>query len=231
MNKRFIFAFILMLPLAAQAKCYSVEKLENAYPSNVSFGDVPVPIELLDGLLIINQRIDIESGISTMLVLCDDSDPNAFATRKGRENVVGITAGMIKLLGDDWHAYAAVIGHENAHLVKNHIGKQQQREGMLTLGRLILKSTLPSVGVLTPTIVDYGVAGFGATYSKKEELEADNFGMKFAYCAGFSADGALAFHSKMDSKSSFFSSHPSSKLRIARLRSDIAAQERNPACR
>ena len=223
---------MLMLPLATQASCYSVVMLENAYASNVSFGGVTIPTESLRGLLIINARIDAESGISTTLLLCDESVPNAFAGHKDGRNVVGITVGMVKLLGNDWHAYAAIIGHENAHLVKNHGSKRQQREGVLALGQVILKSSLPqSAGVLAPTIVEYGIAGFSATYSQNEESEADKLGMEFAHCAGFSADSALSVHRKLDSESGFFATHPSSKLRIVRLRVAIIAQQRNPDCR
>lgn len=224
--------FTLMLPLTSGANCYSVATLENVYASGVSMGGVTIPTESFSGLRIINERIDAKSGISTTLVLCDDSMPNAFATRNRGRNVVGITVGMMKLLGNDWHAYAAIVGHENAHLVKNHGRKRQKREGVLALGRAILQSTLPQgAGVLAPTIVDYGIVGLSARYSQKEELEADQVGMELAYCAGFSAEGALSVHRKLDSKSSFFSSHPSSKNRIARLRVAISAQKRNPACR
>ncbi len=227
-----MFAFMFMLPLATQASCYPVATLENTYASNVSLGGMTIPTESLRGLLIINERIDAESGVSTTLMLCDESIPNAFAGQENGQNIVGLTVGMMKLLGNDWHAYAAAIGHENAHLVKNHGTKRQQREVVLALGQVILQSSLPqSAGVLVPTIIEYGITGFSATYSQKEESEADQLGMEFAHCAGFSADGALSVHRKLDSKSGFFDSHPSSKLRIARLRVAIIAQQRNPDCR
>ncbi len=237
MMKRF-FPILLLLPLAAQGNCeklWDVAELAKIRAEQVTLKSggqdgVKIPTRWFQGLNIIRQKIDAQSGISTTAYLCDAREPNAFAWREGGQNFVALTVGMYDLIGDDWHAYAALVGHENTHLVKNHGRKRQKREIALTLGQMALGSILAR-NEITDQLTSLAASAFGASYSRDEEREADQYGMIYAHCAGFSPQGAIRLHKKLDSSSNFLSSHPSSKSRISALQSAIAEQTRAPKCR
>ena len=214
-------------PLAAQENCYELKSNASATSFNTPpRGRLPVSAEMIYGLRIVSERIDDASGINTTLVLCNDREPNAFAIA-GEKNIVGITVGMLKLLGNDWHAYAALLGHENAHLIKGHGDKRQKREIGLGVVQILTRTMAPEVS----QIMSYPLAGYRSTYSQEEELESDKLGMKYAHCAGFASDGGIRVHRKLNSNSRFFATHPSSRYRINRLRTAIRIQQRNPDCR
>lgn len=221
-----IHALLFVPPLAADDDCYEIKsRAKVASIGTLPLARVPVSAEMLDGLRIVSERIDAASGITTTLVLCDDREANAFAMR-GEKNIIGISLDLLELLGNDWHAYAAVIGHENAHIVKGHGDKRQKREIGLILGQVLADAMAPEVGQIMP----YPIAGYRSAYSQEEELESDKLGMKYADCAGFATDGGIRVHRKLKSNRSFFASHPSSRYRISRLRTAIRMQQRNPAC-
>ena len=227
---RLLAATLLLLfasPLAAQGNCYELKSNASATSfSTPPRGRLPVSAEMIYGLRIVSERIDDASGINTTLVLCNDGEPNAFAIA-GEKNIVGISVGMVKLLGDDWHAYAAVLGHENAHLVKGHSGKRRKREIGLGIVQTLTNVMAPEAS----QILSYPIAGYRSTYSQEQELESDKLGMKYAHCAGFAGDGGIRVHGKLKSNGRFFASHPSSRYRIDRLRTAIRIQQRNPDCR
>ena len=118
--------------------------------------------------------------------------------------------------------------------MKNHGGKRQKREAGLALGQKLLAPILAQNGGVSGGIVSditaLGISAIGASYSRDEEREADKYGMRYAYCAGFSPEGAIRLHRKLDSASNFLSSHPSSRQRIATLHSAISVQKHTPDC-
>ncbi|MGR3914409.1 MAG: M48 family metalloprotease [Gammaproteobacteria bacterium] len=185
-----------------------------------------IPRDWLRALRITAARLDAAAGISTSLYLCDARAPNAFAWREGGANNVAVTLGMRTLIGNDWHAFAALLGHENAHLVKNHGARRQQRALGLALGESILKTLLSDGGappaVFGIDLLGAGAAVIGASYSREEEHEADAVGMRYAHCAGFAVEGALTLHRKLGGASDFLSGHPSSAKRIRALRGELA---------
>lgn len=178
-----------------------------------------IPLNWFLGIDIVRRKIDAQSDISTTLYLCESRTPNAFATRERGRNIVAITTGMYRLLGDDWHAYAAIVGHENAHLVLNHQAQRVIR-GM-ALNAVAQHTGIPSIGI----------HAFDATFSRKEEYQSDDYGLRYALCAGFSPGGAIRMHKKLNSSSTFLHSHPSSKSRTRALQRAAKSHQRIPRCR
>ena len=228
----FCIALLACAPLA-HAQCKSlwpVEELAQFHAREIELrtkrGVVArIPRTWLRALRITAERIDAAAGISTTLYLCDARAPNAFAWREGGMNNIAVTLGMRTLIGNNWHAFAALLGHENAHLVKNHGARRQQRARGLALGESILKTLLSDGGappaVFGIDLLGAGAAVIGASYSREEEHEADAVGMRYAHCAGFAASGALTLHRKLGGASDFLSGHPSSAKRIRVLRGEL----------
>lgn len=178
-----------------------------------------IPVEWFRGMDIVRKKIDRQSGISTTLYLCQADEPNAFAWRQWGRQMTAVTTGMYFLLGNDWHAYAAIVGHENAHLVLNHMLQRQVRGAALTA--LTNATGIPAIGA----------EAFGATFNRDEEFAADKYGLHYALCAGFSPGGAIRLHDKLDSVSHFLHGHPSSKSRIRALQFAAKSHALTRKCR
>ncbi len=177
-----------------------------------------VPLEWFQGIDIVRRKIDEQSGITTTLYLCDSSEPNAYADYSRGRKITAITTGMYRLLGNDWQAYAALIGHENAHHVLQHMVKRMTRG--VAFAAITSAAKIP----------DLGTRAITATFSRTEESDADIRGLRYALCAGFSVSGALRLHEKLNSASSFLHAHPSSKSRIKILQQTAKAHGRNRNC-
>lgn len=78
----------------------------------------------------VKNRIErVVPGVYADLLITTPKEPNAFASPAddGRP-VVGITLGMLDLVGLDSDAYAALLGHEFAHLSLHHSATRAKRE-------------------------------------------------------------------------------------------------------
>ncbi len=77
-------------------------------------------------MFLAHTRISRTANVQSELYIAAGDEPNAFAgpDATGR-NIMGINVGMVKLVGADASVYAALIGHEAAHLAKGHgdVGK------------------------------------------------------------------------------------------------------------
>ncbi|HSA88971.1 MAG TPA: M48 family metalloprotease, partial [Burkholderiales bacterium] len=69
----------------------------------------------------VKARLEQAAGVRADLALVEGNRPNAFSTPTSKAGpLVGLNLGMVELLGDDGDAYAAVLGHEYAHLTLRH---------------------------------------------------------------------------------------------------------------
>lgn len=177
----------------------------------------------------IKQRIDRVSGIEPLFLLCADPEPNAFATIVQGQDIVAITLGMKTLLAEDWDAYAAVLGHESAHLTLGHHRQAQTRElivGIVQMfGSLALESLIQSGGGGAGWGTDLTALGgklVSSAYSRENESEADEEGIRYSMAAGYDPNGAIRLHQKLNARGSFLSSHPGSSKRIEDLKKIIA---------
>lgn len=150
---------------------------------------------------------------------------NAFALPGGK---IGIYTGILDLMENDAQI-AAVMGHEVAHVNFNHSGERYSQSTLaqagLTAAQLATSGSQYQGQIL-------GVLGAGASvgvilpFSRKHELEADRFGVRYMARAGYDPNEAIRFWEKMAASKKgappeFLSTHPSDATRIAQLKKEI----------
>ena len=213
----------ILLPSHAHAVCekmWDTAKLARAGGEKSVLESIST--SWFQGIDIVREKIDAQSGITTTLYLCEDHEPNALAWNSFGKNFTALTLGMHQIVGNNWHIYAALIGHENAHLVKNH-----------GVNRSIFNTVMQTAfdGSINIPGASLAIESIGASYSRTEEFEADKYGMLYAHCSGFSPEEVLHLQEKLNNGSHFLSSHPSSQSRIRRLSTAISIQKRRPKCK
>ena len=173
-------------------------------------------------------NVQRQAGITAELYIVkyDDNRRNAFALSKDGRNIVGITPEMLELIEDDLDAYAAIFGHEIAHIVKQHGVNRAGRKGFLEgvgtiVGVIIGARTGINPGRLGAEIID-------TAFSRDEEREADKLGFDYMVSAGFNPHGAVRAYEKMLAANKihpipFLSTHPGGEERIANYQKLIAA--------
>ncbi len=157
----------------------------------------------------------------------ESKDLNAFALPG---NKIGLYTGILDVMEND-DQIATVIGHEVAHVNYNHSGERYS-QSTLAQGGLSIAQVAVSGSQYQNQIL--GVLGAGASlgvilpFSRKHELEADRFGLRYMHRAGYRPDEAIRFWTKMSAQKQgggppeFLSTHPADATRIDQLRREIA---------
>jgi predicted Zn-dependent protease len=179
-----------------------------------------------------------------------DDTANAFAL-PGRK--IGVHTGLLKVAKNQ-DQLATVVGHEVGHVLAKH-GAERVSDQMATeLAVSGVGAVLGAVG--DPASPSHGLAmaalGVGAQgvvlkFSRTQESEADDFGLKLMAAAGFDPKESVPLWQNMAAASQgarppeFLSTHPNPETRIKDLQSRIPenqsisaqahAQGRNPRCR
>lgn len=156
-----------------------------------------------------------------------DSDQlNAFALPGGK---IGIYTGILDIMENDAQI-AAVLGHEVAHVNFNHSGERYSQAAATQVG---LSAASAAAGGSQTGAVALQALGLGAQvgvllpFSRKHELEADKFGVRYMHRAGYDANEAIRFWQKMAASKNgtppeFLSTHPADATRIAQLQREIS---------
>lgn len=150
---------------------------------------------------------------------------NAFALPGGK---IGFYTGILDLMENDAQI-AAVMGHEVAHVNFNHSG---ERYSQTAAAQTALGAGSAVVGGSQTGAAAMQALGLGAQvglllpFSRKHELEADKFGVRYMARAGYDPNEAVRFWEKMSAKKDgappeFLSTHPSDATRIAQLKREI----------
>lgn len=188
--------------------------------------------EALRAALAAARRVgDATPGARPQYLLVDDPSANAFALRQGLHGVIGIHAGMVELLGADEAAWAALIGHELAHLNLRHseqrVSRRNETGGLVAVASVLLTA----VGFpLTPIFAEFASSMAENGYSRDDERAADEAGIAAMQRAGYDPAGAVRFFEKLSSagqpeRFAFLGTHPDNDERIAAAR---AVAERAP---
>ena len=181
----------------------------------------------------IGQRI-VEASASPyrewQIVVLDSPQVNAFALPGG---YVGVYAGMLRVAGNDAQL-AAVLGHEVGHVNARHGAQRIVAENAvalaLRLGGTLLAlsdSEVPSdlVVALGGTAADLGLI---RPFSRGQELQADELGLRYMARAGHDPAEAIAFWQRMTTLErgrgtpGFLSTHPTGERRIEELERLVA---------
>jgi len=196
----------------------------------------------------IGQRLARQShraNLTWTFTVLDSPDVNAFALPGG---YVYITRGIMAYL-DSEAELAGVIGHEIGHVTARHGAQRatrQQTAGIGVLAATVLGAVLEAKGVSgagqVANQVSQGVAaGYIASYSREQELQADELGAEYLSRnrynpqnmvdvigalknqERFAADAAKAEGRAAPSGANWLSSHPSNDQRLAEI-NQIAAK-------
>jgi predicted Zn-dependent protease len=186
----------------------------------------PETERFLDDLV---QRLAAQSDrpdIPYRLTILNAPSVNAFALPSGR---VYVTRGLLALANDDAEI-AAVIAHEMAHVSEKHAIARADKEKQSALVSVVMKDLLRNPDGSAETQARSQVKL--ATFSRQQELDADQIGVRTIARAGYDPYGASRFLSSMSrqidirsaptgtpsraSAYDFLNTHPSTPERINR---------------
>lgn len=163
-------------------------------------------------------------GYSWEVNLVDNKEMNAWCMPGGK---IVVYTGLLPITQNE-DALAVVMGHEIAHALAHH-GQERVSQGMLQQGLgLGLSVAVANKPVETQQIIlqSYGVAsqvGGILPFSRKHELEADKFGLRYAALAGYDPRSAIDLWKRMGAAAGgqkppeILSTHPVEERRIAEL--------------
>ena len=156
--------------------------------------------------------------------LVNNTQANAWAMPGGK---VMVYTGILPITQTD-AGLAIVLAHEITHAVVGH-GKERMSQEMAAQGLGALGGAALGQNTQAGNIFN-SVYGVGAQYgvllrnSRKQELEADRFGLIFAAAAGYDPRVAIDFWTRMAQVGNgqkppvWLSSHPSDEQRIQKIR-------------
>lgn len=167
-------------------------------------------------------------GAGAELSILASDAVNAFAFYDGNQPTIAISQGMVRLLGEDDDAWAALIGHELAHLRLDHHRKQLERRQRTDATSSVAGAVLSALGLPFASLAADATATLASrAYSRDDEREADRTGVRYMQAAGFPADGAIRLQQYLlvaggSSGIQFLSTHPGGQERIDELKQLIA---------
>lgn len=155
--------------------------------------------------------------------LVDSKDVNAWAMPGGK---IVVYTGLLPVTQNE-AALAVVLGHEITHALAHHgnerMSQQMVAQGIGVAGG-ILTSNNPAVSNIFNTIYGPGAQiGVLLPNSRKQELEADRYGLIFTAMAGYNPREAIPLWERMKAMSNgqrppeFLSTHPAEDTRIEKL--------------
>lgn len=164
-------------------------------------------------------------GLPLNFKVYETTQVNAFACADGS---VRVYSGLMDLLSDD--EVLGVIGHEIGHVALKHSKKEMQNAYLTSAALDGLGSMSTSLASLSQSqLRAFGEAALNARYSKKQELQADDYGYEFLKAKGKNPIAMIKSFQKMlslqNSQSSatsssvnqLLSSHPDLETRINRI--------------
>lgn len=190
-------------------------------------GKVSAQINMADiqQMIRIKERVETAAGsLRTGLLLAEGNEPNGFSFVSHQGPIIAVNIGMINLIQQDSDAMAALIGHELAHLYLNHGRQRQGREENRMAASVTLSFALGMFGIPVPIeVTNMATTPIASKFSREEEREADNLGVKYMIQAGFDPLGSARLQEKLGAVSSsdllpFLSSHPSNAERIENMK-------------
>jgi predicted Zn-dependent protease len=146
----------------------------------------------------------------------DSQTINAFALPGGFIYASSALAEMCRHRTD---ALAFIFAHEMIHIIQRHAVKRMVANGSAALIISALQTANPLGNLAKKAVAEVAEKG----YSRKQETEADHYGLRLAYSAGFDPAAAIWLMQainqwdKNETGMSYFQSHPPMPERISRL--------------
>ncbi len=152
---------------------------------------------------------------------------NAFAMPGGKMVVYSGIVEKLQLSDDE---IAAIVGHEMAHVLREHSREKASQELIKSSGLSLVSSVLGLGGVADDLLQQAGQYAFTLPFSRTMESEADVIGLELMALGGYDPKAAVTLWRKMGNAtgnigSSLLSTHPSGPERISNLQSQIPKVE------
>lgn len=176
---------------------------------------------------IIGMRLAKVSGVTGYVwefKTFENSTPNAFCLPGGK---VGVYTGILDMAKND-AGLAAVLGHEIGHAIARHGGQRLSQEFLTKSALAALSLTALSRMPSEKKDITMGLLGAGLTvgiilpFSRDNETEADEIGLKLMSLAGYDPQEAIKFWDRFSTEQnvgpSFLSTHPKSADRRDHLK-------------
>jgi predicted Zn-dependent protease len=158
--------------------------------------------------------------------LVSNKDANAWCMPGGK---IVVYSGLLPITQNE-AALAVVIGHEVTHALFQH-GNERMSQGLVQqLGGTALSIAMVNQPAATQNLFlqAYGVGsnvGVMLPFGRKQELEADRYGLRWAAMAGYNPRESIALWERMEKMAAsgqkppeFLSTHPSEGRRIDELK-------------
>jgi predicted Zn-dependent protease len=154
--------------------------------------------------------------------LVEGKEVNAWCMPGGK---VVVYTGLLPVTQNE-AALAVVMGHEIAHAVAHHgnerISQAALAQGFEIAGNIFTSGNQKANGLFNSIFAPGAQIGVLLPNSRKQELEADKFGLFFAAMAGYNPNEAVPFWKRMgqaggQAPPEFLATHPSDERRIAQL--------------
>jgi predicted Zn-dependent protease len=167
----------------------------------------------------VGERIHAQTPMANLpfhFYIVDDPDINAFSVPGGH---VYVNRGLVTA-ANKADELASVLAHEISHNVARHVVKQFERQQQIaTVGSILLGQ---SPGALQQIAAEIVAGGAMARFSRADEKEADELGLRFMTAAGYNPQGMVDMFQtlKAQEKSQpgkvarFFLDHPLTQDRI-----------------
>jgi predicted Zn-dependent protease len=182
--------------------------------------------EAVRTLLAEKGQLALLDGYKWEFNLVEDKQVNAWCMPGGK---VVVYSGLMPIARTE-AGLAVVMGHEIAHAVAKHGNERMSQALLQQMGGVALSVAMVNQPYATQNLFmsAYGVGSeLGAIlpFSRKQELEADRYGLFFAARAGYDPREATAFWQRMAGAAGsgqkppeFMSTHPSDETRIEKIK-------------
>jgi predicted Zn-dependent protease len=156
--------------------------------------------------------------------LVNSKEANAWCMPGGK---IVVYTGLLPITQNE-AALAVVVGHEVSHAIFQH-GNERMSQGLIQqLGGVALSVAVSDQPAATQNLFmqAYGIGsqvGVLLPFSRKQELEADRYGLRWAAMAGYNPREAIPLWQRMEQMAAgnkppeFLSTHPSEGRRIDEL--------------
>ena len=177
-------------------------------------------------------QVSDRQDVAYQFGVIQDKTLNAF-TLPG--STIYVYTGLLDRADED--ELACVLGHEMGHAAARHTSKQLQADLGFSLLVGVAGAAAGSPGALRVANSMYGLLRNG--YSRKDELEADRMGIRYAVRAGYNPEGMITFFEKMlkenpedamDKASVWQRTHPLTSDRIAQAKKEIEKLRQRRFC-
>jgi len=164
------------------------------------------------------QAPHIERYFDWDVTVLQSDQVNAFCLPGGK---IAVYTGLVPV-AQNADAMAVVLGHEISHALLRHGAQRMTQQKLEQVGQMAGAMSGMSQQSMQAVMSVYGY-GHSLPYARKQETQADEFGLMLAAAACFNPQEAIPLWQRMDSQSGgqappeFASSHPSAGTRIQDL--------------